>query len=343
MKDEKNAAVAKLLSLLALYAIHAGRKNLAELAFLHSIRVALDSGISTYTSMAVAIHGLVHMQSGKLDLALSCGEKALNIIERFENEPGEFHVRTTQIVHSGILNAIRPFHESLDVFMKTYRMGLDTHDFEYGVLGGMNYSLCYLAMGLPLFPLGQDLATFMEEAKQFGLGPSIENGFRILRQTILNLQGKAADPSVLTGDVMDQEVILKEMKGISLENTRLDVATFQLMLACIHGDWDMAERMLHLLEPYPYHDMVVAQTHNRLTWMGMAAFALGHKLRGMNQLKYLGIGRKILKHFELSVKHGSANAHPVLLFSKLSNRPTKKLMTRLQSYLPGVDCSTLER
>ena len=214
------------------------------------------------------------------------------------------------IVNATILPLLRPFHQSLEPLLKAYRVGLRAGDTEFAINSAMAYSLVYMCIGLPLGPLEPDVISFGKEAVQFGLSYSVVAMFEIFRQTILNLQTDVETPTVLCGDAMDQEKMLSNLEGNARAMTLRDISTFQLILACIYGDLDTAEKMFEASDLSSGSDMSLPRVHLRRTYHGLAAFMLGHR-RGKK--KYLALGRKIMKEVRSYVKLGSVNEHPILL------------------------------
>jgi hypothetical protein len=173
-----------------------------------------------------------------------------------------------------------------------------------------------------LGPLEPDLVAFGQEARQFGMATSVQVIFQILRQTILNLQTEVENPTLLKGEVMDQEEVLGRMEGRDRWMTLRDISTFRLMLSCIFGDLKTAEEMLVILERYPTSGNSVARGHLRQCYTGLAAFAVGH---AKGKKKYLHLGTKIIKQVTECVKRGSVNVHPILslLVAEETRTPAK--------------------
>lgn len=76
------------------------------------------------------------------------------------------------------------------------------------------YATVYLNVGLPLAPLEADLQSYQQEAVQFGSPYTVQLVFLFFRQTILNLcQLDVKNPTILVGEVMDQEKELHKVEG----------------------------------------------------------------------------------------------------------------------------------
>jgi hypothetical protein len=287
-----------------------GKGTLGCIASVRALIMACTHGISHSTPIAIFNIAMQIGLKGNRKQACEYGDLAIKACDLFSEIPGGCHARVKMLVHSATFPAARSFHSSLDPLLDANRIALRTGDIESASASAFSYCFTYLCVGLNLGPLEPDLVAFGQEARQFGMASSVQLVFQILRQTILNLQvTKVDNPTLLKGEVMDQEEVLGRMEGRDRWMTLRDISTFRLMLSCIFGDLKTAEEMLVILDKYPTADHLVARGHLRRCYTGLAAFAVGHA-RGKK--KYLHLGTKILKEVKEDVKQGSVNAHPIL-------------------------------
>jgi predicted ATPase len=288
-----------------------GKRTLGCIASIRALIMACTHGISHSTPIAIFYLGK-HIMGWKGHRKQACdyGDLAIKACDLFSEIPGGCHARVKTCVHTAIFPTARLFHSSLDPLLDANRIGLRTGDIEFASASAFSYCFTYLCVGLKLGPLEPDLVAFGQEARQFGMASSVQLVFQILRQTIMNLQEtEVENPTLLKGEVMDQEEVLGRMEGRDRWMTLRDISTFRLMLSCIFGDLKTAEEMLVILDKYPTADHIVARGHLRRCYTGLAAFAVGHA-RGKK--KHLNLGTKILKEVKEDVTQGSVNAHPIL-------------------------------
>ncbi len=144
--------------------------------------------------------------------------------------------------------------------------------------------------------------------------------FSMFRQFALNLRRPTESPTKLIGEAFDEEKVLSELEGNAHFMTIRDTSMLRLQLAFIFWNESDMISLLKILEPYPMQDQFVARLHNRLTFVGLAAFALCHK-KDCGSFKELG--EKCLGHFKFLSKSGSVNAHPVYTFLKAMKNPSR--------------------
>jgi hypothetical protein len=172
----------------------------------------------------------------------------------------------------------------------------------------MNYGYHYLFCGLPLGPIAQDMESYGQEARQFGLTPSITVQFPIMFQTTLNLQGKSLSTTRLEGEAMDETSILQEVSGKQSFMTFRDICTFRLMLAYLFRDLETLREMLDALSAFPVFSVAIARSHLRQAFTSLGAFLL---YRNTKQKKWLKLGNKSVEYFHDAVRKGSMNAYPI--------------------------------
>lgn len=185
----------------------------------------------------------------------------------------------------------------------------------------MSYGYHYWFCGLPLAPLAQDMESYGQEARQFGLTPSIVVQFPIMLQSAMNLQGKSPSPTRLSGDAMNQKSLLQEVTGKQASNTFRDICTFRLMLGYIFRDLALIREMLDQLAVFPVFNPNIARSHLRQAFSGLGAFLLH---RHNDQKKWLNLANNSLKYFHDAVKQGSMNAYPIYKLLLAEKTQTKK-------------------
>jgi len=217
----------------------------------------------------------------------------------------------------------------------------------------LGYASAYLAVGLPLGPLEGDLRGYYQDAVQFGAPYTIQQVFLFFRQTILNLSRKDVEnPTLLVGEVMDQEKELEKVKGHGrkvrkatyctsnltprwlnhtfsfspVQMAARDINTSRLMLCCIYNNFDTAEILLDALDEWvDAKEMFIFRLHFRRCYMGLAGFALSRECKtAKKRKKYQAIGKKMLKFFITDMKYGSVNAYPIVSMLEAEESPSKE-------------------
>jgi predicted ATPase len=317
-------SVTRFLAQVSSFAVLSGDDKLSRLCNIiaHRLtRLSLVDGISRHFPECCVFYATNLRKEGKHRAAYAYAEVALKMLDRFPNQ-GSSYIRCQIGIRSGLIHLFRHFRESLGPFLDIHRLGIADGAIGFGMVGAMHYFMCYFAIGLPLNSLLEPkLILFEEEALRYGF-PSIGIVFCILRQFIENLQGKADNPTILKGKVMDEEETLRCMEDNARNMTCRDISIYRLELAYIFCDDETAAKMLEVLEDYPLFDLPILRQHTRMTYCGLAALSLGRRQKQGSEM-HLKLGRRIMKEFEKPALEGSENAHPVFMCLRAEDCPSK--------------------
>jgi hypothetical protein len=129
-------------------------------------------------------------------------------------------------------------------------------------------------------------------------------------QYVSNLMGKAINPCVLTGDLMNEEeklLLYAETKNVRAQNT-----TFlcKMMLSFLFYQYDLANQMSDALDPV-YIEATVPWIPQRLFFQGLIAVAMAKKT---GRRRYRRKSTKFRKLLEKQLSRGNVNCtHYVLI------------------------------
>jgi predicted ATPase len=321
MTDKQALRKVDLLTRLIFVSFPAGYYHIAEIAGLHALRLTFEFGITPNVITAILMPAFRLRKERKFKQAREHCDLAIQASERFKGTPE--YARIMILIHQGIAHMSRSFHESLDPLIECHGIMISLGEMEAALISAMGYSLCYFAIGLKIEAFESDLVAYHQLAQQFHLPPSIQCLFLIFRQTVLNLQGKAANPTILKGEAMDEDTVLKSMLGSSQHKSTLrDIFTFRSLLACVYNDVGAMDTALDvMLEFALVSDPLIVRQHVRMTYVGIACLQVGRERRNR---KYLKVGRKIMKEFFFLARQGSVNAHPVLLLLQAVEENTEE-------------------
>jgi len=294
-------------------------------AFTRVLNVSLKEGCTNDTAMAMACFGGLLGKNGRNEESREWLETAIKLVDSFPVRVGSRH----SLVHSwrawGLADAGVPLHNMIEPILELNRFSLRNGDVQEGCMAWIGYAYVYLSVGLPLDPLNSDVVSFSNEARQFGIPATIKILLTIFRQVIQNLKVLKPNPTMLEGDIFDQEKDLKKFKDAGLRMTLRDINSFRLMLACIFQEWETAADLISELEPFFYlFDKWGVRRHVFLVYMGLGSTFLGEKTNGKNGLKFRQLGKKILKIFKGMLKDGFPDALPIVMMLEAIKSPSKK-------------------
>jgi len=322
--DKRTGNIIKLLVLL-LEHTHIGPKkmDMSLYAITRVLNVSVKSGTCSETALALGSLASYLSSEGHHEDAMECGELAIKLVSMFPKKV-QHYAKVQAIVTFGVLPASLPFYDSLEPLLELNQCSLMAGEINSAAMAWIGYSYTYLNIGLPLGPLNSDLLSFSKSARQFGMPPTINVIFPILLQTIQNLQVLKPNPTMLLGDIFNQEQELKRFKDIGLKMTQRDINSLRLFLACIYRKWEIAEELVGNLQSHIQSDKFIPRKHLYLVYMGYACLILGEKARRTRRIHFRQLGKKVINIFKDQLKQGSKNALYVILMLEAIESPSKE-------------------
>ena len=325
VENKRTGIILDLLAYFIEYSFYTTKlKDLNYYATTRILNISIKEGTSSATALAIAHFGGLLGRSGDNECAKEWCEVAKKLVDTFPVKLRSRHSKVKTWATFALSTGALPFHKMLQEIVELNRSCLKAGDVQQALMAWIGYSYAYISVGLPLDPLNNDLMSFYNEAQQFGLAVTVKVLFPIIRQMIHNLKVFHPNPTLLKGDVFDQEKELEKFKDNGLKMTLRDLNTFRLMLACIYQAWDTAEELIYALEPFLDTDHWYVRHHVYLVYMGYASVALARKIDGKKGQHFRQLGNKIIKKFKSSLKKGSADALPILQMLEAIKSPSKE-------------------
>ncbi len=237
MTDPTRLAVMRVISRILAPAYMCAPKLLPVLVF-RQVALTAKFGIAPTSAYAFGAYGMINGGVlGDADTAERFGQLALDVLEDTKNE--QQRPRVMQLAHSFTRHWKHHLRVTLAPLLEAFQHGKHVGDFEYAAYACLIYSFNSLCAGRELGAVEEELATFIAAMARF----RHEQNHRYLmlwRQSIHNLRGLAADPTVLSGACYDERTALAEHeKGSDI--TGLFYAHYnRMVLAYLFGRTDRA-------------------------------------------------------------------------------------------------------
>eukprot|EP00531_Pseudo-nitzschia_arenysensis_P017472 CAMPEP_0116144656 /NCGR_PEP_ID=MMETSP0329-20121206/16127_1 /TAXON_ID=697910 /ORGANISM="Pseudo-nitzschia arenysensis, Strain B593" /LENGTH=1091 /DNA_ID=CAMNT_0003640111 /DNA_START=71 /DNA_END=3343 /DNA_ORIENTATION=- len=328
--DEQNVHDKRICNILSLLAhlleysfYHKKLNSLNSYATLRILNISLQEGASSDTALAIAHFSGLLGKNGHNEESREWSDVAVKLVDSFPRTIGSRHSNVHTWTVYGISTGY-PLHKMLEPILELNRLAMRYGDITQGSMAWVGYSYAYLSIGLPLDPLDSDIMSFSNEARPFGVAATIRVLFPILRQAINNLKTLHANPTLLKGDIFDQEKDLKKFKDGGLTMTLRDINSLRLMLACIYRDWATAEKLITALEPFLHTDRWFLRRNVCLTYVGYASITLGKIRTNLKRKKFRKLGKNIIKIYKGILKDGASDAFPILMMLEAIESPSKK-------------------
>lgn len=327
--NEENAHDKRIQNILSLLAhlveytmYHKKLRGLNWYSATRILNISLTEGTSSDTALAVAhLAGLLGRR-GHIEEGNKWCEVAVALVDSFPRRVGSRHANVHTWVTYGFSRGL-PIYKMLEPILGLNHTSMRYGDVAMGSMAWIGYAYAYIAVGLPLDPLASDIMSFSDEARPFGIARTIKILFPILHQAINNLKLLHSDPTLLKGDIFDQEKDLEKFSDAGLKMTLRDINSLRLMLACVYREWNTAEELIHELEPYIYSDRWFLRRNITLTYMGYASVILGKMGTWKKGKKFRKLAKKIIKIYKKLLKDGISDALPIIKMLEAIESPSK--------------------
>uniref|UniRef100_A0A7R9VT55 Uncharacterized protein n=1 Tax=Pseudictyota dubia TaxID=2749911 RepID=A0A7R9VT55_9STRA len=237
MQDADKREVMKLLAI-AFQCDYAGNRTYVPLLLCRMVQLSLTFGLSRESAMAFAFYGF--LISGFLndrDIGSRFGKLALAMLDKFHK--GECLVWVYGAVYGFISNWTDPIQASLPCLKHAVDVGLLTGDTEAAMLSAHLYVGTALHSGYQLEKLMDETNVYAKQMLEYN--QNLTHTLNApLRQTILNLLGRSANPVKLVGDEMNEDFLLQSAEENSHEVLRSMISLFRMWLAYLFGEYHLA-------------------------------------------------------------------------------------------------------
>ncbi|MEM9005274.1 MAG: PAS domain S-box protein [Cyanobacteria bacterium P01_F01_bin.86] len=246
MTDAKMLAAMGILSNIA-GAAYITQPNLFILMVFERVRLSIDYGNAPYSDFTYAGMGLVLCGVfNKIELGYQFGELAIQLALK---QPTPYSGRAIKVANAQIKHHQEHLRNTLPGLKKAYAMSIDNGDFEYVGYAALYYaSHCYLS-GQELTDLDRELSGYsqvLERLKQ----ESSRNYIDIYRQTIENLLSRSNHPSVLVGNIYDENKMLPLHQRANDLTALFYIYLHRGILCYWFGDWEKACESFDAAEAY---------------------------------------------------------------------------------------------
>lgn len=236
MTNKNTICCSDMLNLLSIYAV-LSRSPFVPIIALRTIQLCIRYGLSHGSSWAFAFYGMTFIARGDFPEGERMAEVSLAVLE--VSGAHEMLPRVYAIVYSGLYHWKRPLRETLEPLRLASRVGLEVGDVEHSMLCVNRYVVhCYFA-GHPLSSLEEDFVEYARQMKAYKQVNCLIS-FNLIGQLIHNLTGRAEDPSVLKGEIMDIDVALAETEATHSAVFQSSCVQYSAYVAYLFGDYDKA-------------------------------------------------------------------------------------------------------
>jgi len=313
----KDIPVFELINHLSRFSLLSGKTRLLTLIAMKAIRISLDKGIDRNLPGILVSLGAVYNKKGKIKKAYALGNVAALMADRFRQHKDDY-AYAKFVAYSAIICQLESFQSSCDCLIKCMNDLKLVGKYELALGAGLNYFYAYFAAGYPLNSLLESKMIAAENfAKAAGKCTFVKT-FQLQRATTLNLRKSSDNPTEIKSESLE---ISGAICAAADSQALRDFSSCRLMLAFIFWHEDCMASMLETLSSYPLSDVSISRLHNRLTFVGLAAFAMA---RAKSSEVFMELGETCLAYFKKLAKLYSVNAVPIYALMKAMKHRTRQ-------------------
>jgi hypothetical protein len=238
--------------------------------------------------------------------AVQFGNIGLKYADR--NEGGIYDARAKLLFHNYIYHWSLPYYKGIDPVSKAIKAYWDAGAVELVHIETLPYLHIYFCTGLRLGPLMTDMRRFTRLMKDYNQMHSLESSLPFF-QLISNLMGKSTDPTVLSGEFMDEERKFQVWTRDRNEKALQKLRFHKMILAYEFGKYELAWKLSQELWS-PQVEGPDVWVPYRYFYEGLIAFA---EFQRSGKGKYLRHGKSVLKRMEKWLQKGVLNCHHMRL------------------------------
>ncbi len=313
----RDIPVFELMNHLSRFSLLSGKTRLLTFIAMKAIRISLEKGIDRNLPGILVSLGAVYNRYGKIKKAYAFGNVAALMAERFRQYKDDY-AYAKFVAYSAILCQLESFQSSCECLMTCMNDLKMVGKYELALGAGLNYFYAYFAAGCPLNSLLESKLIAAENfAKAAGKCTFVKT-FQLQRATALNLRKSSDNPTELKTKSLE---ISGAICAAADSQALRDLSSCRLMLAFIFWHEDCMASMLETLASYPLEDISISRLHNRLTFVGLAAFAMA---RAKRSELFMELGETCLAYFKKLAKLYSVNAIPIYALMKAMKYRTRQ-------------------
>lgn len=230
------------------------RPDLLPLLAFSMIRTTLTDGVSSGSSFAFALWGLVMASLGAIETGYSFGLLALRLKDRTDD------VRTgnrgDHLHHAHLVIWKHPYAEARAGLRRTYETGYTSGDLEYSAFSAMMSCTISLYAGFELSGVIDDMRGFRDAIRSLAMGTSLYT-HEISMQAALCLRGVEGEdgasdaPWEMNGPIYDERVLLEVHEKANDATNLFSYRVAKALLCVVFGRLDEADHALAWNRAHP--------------------------------------------------------------------------------------------
>ncbi len=233
MREPQKIATLQIVNCIIPAAYIAG-SPLFPLLVAFSVNLSLQEGNTPFSAPSYALYGVItcNMQND-VNTGIKFGRLALHLVSEQDAKITKHQV--LHVLALFVLHRQSPLKNMLSLSKEGYASALETGNLEYVGYNAHGFCMNSFWSGQPLQELEPETRAYCQSLIQFNQ-ITTANWCRIYWQGNLNLLGRTTDPTILSGEALQEETFLPQLQEASDLTGLFFFYLYKLMLAYLFGD-----------------------------------------------------------------------------------------------------------
>jgi len=244
MHERDKVIAMKFLNAISLFVHHWDRK-ISVLVTFRMVELSLEYGVCKESALGFAAFASFLCTRGDLKNGQQFANLAICLLQRFKAK------ECLPCVYSVVHGFVSQFHEPLQAGLVThhsgYEVGMSCGDVMWAMMNAVQYISKSIQSGCKLDELVGQIRVYLQQMKEYNLHNVLLSA-RLRLQFVLNLIKSQGDPTVMTGEAMNQEeftvTAIQKQTWAVLRN----MYCFRVYLAYMFGRYQLAAELIEKVQ-----------------------------------------------------------------------------------------------
>jgi predicted ATPase len=308
MTDETKSAAMLVLNKYCVHTLMAQKSTDMLCSYIHAVQLTLEYGLHRTSPVVICCYGIVLGSLGKLKEGIRFGELAMDLLVHLNAK--EYEANVAQTYYAFLRHWNVPYSEIIDPLTAAYKCGMKYGDLEFAFYNASCAIISHYNAGLKLQPCESDCRLYVEQMRIYKKYNSLYLACS-LWQFLLNLMGRSANPSIMTGEAMEESTFVQKLTQQKNIGALQCFWIYKGQLCYYFNDMKEARRILIEYGKTKDNLKLHLFTPIYVFFYGLVSLDLA---RSTNKRKHIRTAKKMIKIVEDWVKIGNVNfSHKLLL------------------------------
>jgi PAS domain S-box-containing protein len=333
MTDPQTLATMRLLVSVTATAFMS-RPNLVLLIVFRIVNLTLQHGNAPESDYGFAGFGFVLSALGLLNGGYRFGQLALSLEEKPEAKKSR--AGALMLVQSFITHVKHHLRETLQPYLNSYQMSLQTGDWEYMTMSSLLYCVHSYYSGQPLDFLAQELEKY-EAVIVKTRNVTYANYIKIYHQTVTKLMEPGTDPTNLSGDIYDENAQLPIHNQANDQTALFNVHSNKMILCYLLDRHQEAVENADITRKYLVGVQGMYPGFAAIFYDSLSRLAVFEESNGYQKWRILRLISRNQKALKKRARHAPMNyQHKFLLVEAEKARVQGKKLQAIEHYTKAI-------